>query len=272
MRDRSARGIVARARLRLAAAAVVALTVGSACTPARPVERNLVLITLDTTRADRLGCYGSTTVQTPNLDRIASRGTVFDHAFAVAPITAPSHASILSGTFPPFHQVRDNDLVAVPDGVPWLPEVLKEHGYTTAAMIAAFPLRSAMGFARGFDYFGDQLEAPPGSFVITNLHTVGVASRPGERISEEFGLWLDLAARRGAVLRLAALLRPALAVGARQGLRRALPRPALRRRGRLHGRLHRHGAARARRRRAVGHDRSGGGSRPRRGARWTTAS
>ena len=62
-------------------------------------------------------------------------------------------------------------------------------------MVAAFPLRAAMGFSRGFDYFGDQLEAPPGGFVITNLHTVGVASRPGERIAEEFGLWL--AANRG---------------------------------------------------------------------------
>jgi arylsulfatase A-like enzyme/Tfp pilus assembly protein PilF len=176
-------------------AAAAALAVVAACTPQRAAERNLILITLDTTRADRLGCYGSQTVHTPNLDSIAEHGTVFDHAFAVAPITAPSHTSILSGTFPPFHQVHDNDIAAVPAGVPWLPEIVGNRGYRTAAMVAAFPLRSAMGFARGFDYFGDQLEAPPGSFVITNLHTVGVASRPGERISEEFSMWL--AANRG---------------------------------------------------------------------------
>jgi arylsulfatase A-like enzyme/predicted Zn-dependent protease len=171
-------------------AAAAALAVATACTPRRAADRNLILITMDTTRADRLGCYGSQTVQTPNLDRIADGGTVFDHALAVAPITAPSHISILSGTFPPFHQVHDNDIAAVPAGVPWLPEIVGDRGYRTAAMVAAFPLRSAMGFARGFDYFGDQLEAPPGSFVITNLHTVGVASRPGERISEEFRMWL----------------------------------------------------------------------------------
>jgi len=171
-------------------AAAVALAVAAACNPQRTPEHNLILITLDTTRADRLGSYGSQTVHTPNLDRIAELGTVFDHAFAVAPITAPSHASILSGTFPPFHQVRDNDIAAVPAGVPWLPEIVGDRGYRTAAMVAAYPLRSAMGFARGFDYFGDQLEAPPGSFVITNLHTVGVASRPGEQISEEFRMWL----------------------------------------------------------------------------------
>lgn len=178
-----------------AVAAAVALVWAVACTPQRVADRNLVLITLDTTRADRLGCYGSRIVQTPNLDRIAERGTVFDHALAVAPITGPSHVSILSGTFPPFHQVHDNDITAVPAGVPWLPEILGRNGYRTAAMVAAFPLRSAMGFGRGFGYFGDQLEAPPGSFVITNMHTVGVASRPGERISEEFRMWL--AANRG---------------------------------------------------------------------------
>ncbi|HPA81361.1 MAG TPA: sulfatase-like hydrolase/transferase [Thermoanaerobaculales bacterium] len=152
---------------------------------------NLVLVTLDTTRADHLGCYGATTVQTPNLDRIAAAGTVFDRAFAVAPITAPSHASILSGTFPPFSRVRDNDVFAVPRELPWLPAILKERGYRTAGFVAAFPLRSGVGFGRGFDSFSDTLEAPASSLVITNLQTVGVPSRQGERISEEFGLWLD---------------------------------------------------------------------------------
>ncbi len=150
-----------------------------------------MLITLDTTRADRLGCYGSTTARTPNLDSVAAGGTVFDRAFAVAPITAPSHTSILSGTFPPFHQVRDNDLFPVPKDLPWLPSLLKERGFSTAAMVSGFPLRSGMGFARGFDYYGDHLEAPPGSLVVTNLHTVGVASRRGDKVSSEFSLWLE---------------------------------------------------------------------------------
>jgi arylsulfatase A-like enzyme/Tfp pilus assembly protein PilF len=155
------------------------------------VRRNVVLITLDTTRADRLGCYGSKTVRTPNLDSIATGGTVFERAFAVAPITGPSHASILSGTFPPFHQVRDNDVYRVPKDLPWLPSILREHGFRTAAMVAAFPLRAGVGFARGFDYFGDHLEAPQGSLAVTNVHTLGVASRRGDRISGEFRLWLE---------------------------------------------------------------------------------
>ena len=163
----------------------------SACGGAHPTRHNLILITLDTTRADRLGCYGAQSVATPNLDRVAASGTVFDSAFATAPITAPSHVSMLSGTFPPFHQVRDNDVAVVPDGVQWLPEVLSRHGFETAGIVAAQPLRAAMGFSRGFQYFGDQFEAPKGSLIITNLHTVGVVSRPGDRISEEFTLWLN---------------------------------------------------------------------------------
>ncbi len=150
-----------------------------------------MLITLDTTRADRIGCYGSKTVRTPNLDGIAAEGTVFERAFTPAPITGPAHTSILSGTFPPFHQVRDNDVYRVPKELPWLPSILKDRGFTTAAMVAAFPLRAAVGFARGFDYFGDHLEAPQGSLAVTNVHTVGVASRRGDRVSQEFRLWLE---------------------------------------------------------------------------------
>lgn len=177
-----------------AGAAAVALLVGAtACRPGagRPDGRNLVLITLDTTRADRLGCYGAKSVKTPNLDSIAAGGTVFDRAFTTAPITGPAHASILSGTFPPFHQVRDNDVYRVPADLPWLPSILKARGYATAGIVAAFPLRAGVGFSRGFDYYGDHLEAPQGSLAVTNLHTVGVASRPGDRVSAEFRAWLE---------------------------------------------------------------------------------
>lgn len=173
--------------------AVALLLSTPACRPTGEARapRNLVLITLDTTRADRLGCYGSKTVRTPNLDGIAAGGTVFDRAFTTAPITGPAHTSILSGTFPPFHQVRDNDIYRVPKDLPWLPSILKQHRFRTAAMVAAFPLRSGVGFSRGFDYFGDHLEAPPGSLAVTAVHTVGVASRRGDRISQEFRLWLE---------------------------------------------------------------------------------
>jgi len=156
-----------------------------------PTTRNLVLITMDTTRADHLGCYGYDDVATPNIDHFAARGTVFDRAFATAPITGPSHASILSGTYPPYHQVRDNGVTSVPAEVPWLAQILQERGFETAGIVAAYPVKGVFGFARGFDYFSDILDAPPGSVVITNLHTVGVASRQGEMVSREFELWLD---------------------------------------------------------------------------------
>ncbi len=146
---------------------------------------------MDTTRADRLGCYGYDGVATPNIDRVAAAGTLFTRAFATAPITGPSHASILSGTYPPFHQVRDNSVSAIPAEIPWMPEILRAQGFQTAGFVAAYPVKAQFGFGRGFDYFSDVMEAPPGSVFITNLHTVGVASRKGEVVSREFELWLD---------------------------------------------------------------------------------
>ena len=76
-------------------------------TPA-PADVNVVVVTLDTLRADRLGCYGSTAVATPNLDALAASGVVFEQATATAPMTLPSHASIFTGLIPPHHGVRDN--------------------------------------------------------------------------------------------------------------------------------------------------------------------
>jgi len=172
---------------------ILLLTLGlSSCgREAAPPARNVVLITMDTTRADHLGCYGYQDVATPNIDSIAAEGTVFDRAFTTAPITGPSHASILSGTYPPYHQVRDNGVTSVPTGVPWLAQMFQERGYQTAGIVAAYPVKGVFGFARGFDYFSDVMEAPPGSVIITNLHTVGVASRKGELVSREFTLWLE---------------------------------------------------------------------------------
>src|SRR5690242_11257664 len=73
--------------------------------PAQP--RNLLLVTIDTLRADRLGCYGNTKVETPNLDRLAHSGALFENAVTHVPLTAPSHASIFTGTYPTVHKVRD---------------------------------------------------------------------------------------------------------------------------------------------------------------------
>src|SRR5258708_40181598 len=99
----------------------------------RPALRpNILLITLDTTRADRMGFLGSTRGLTPNLDALARDSIVFTRAFSQAPITTVSHATILSGTFPPFHRVTDFGAPLAP-GVPYLPQALHDAGYRTAA-------------------------------------------------------------------------------------------------------------------------------------------
>src|SRR5206468_5018354 len=100
---------------------------------------NVVLFTLDTTRADRMGFLGSTRGLTPALDALAREGTVFERAFAQAPITTVSHATILSGTYPPFHRVNDFG-VPLPPAVPYLPDVFRREGYRTGAFVGSLVL------------------------------------------------------------------------------------------------------------------------------------
>ncbi len=124
----------------------------AAAAAARP---NLLLITIDTLRPDRLGCYGSATIATPNIDALARRGVVFTRAFAHTPTTLPSHTNILLGTTPLRHGVHDNGFFKVPAGFPTLATHLKAQGYATAAVVGAFPLDSRFGLDRGFDLYDD---------------------------------------------------------------------------------------------------------------------
>ncbi len=121
---------------------------------------NLLLITLDTTRADHLGCYGWQRASTPALDALAQTGTRFEHAYANVPITLASHASMLTGTRPPEHGVRDNGRFALGKELPTLAEVFKSHGYQTAAFIGSSMLDSRYGLNRGFDTYDDQMPRP----------------------------------------------------------------------------------------------------------------
>src|SRR5262245_12431501 len=98
---------------------------------AAQAKPDILLITLDTTRADRMGFLGSTIGLTPSLDALARTATVFERAFAQAPITTVSHATILTGTYPPFHRVDDFG-APLPASVPYLPDLLKAQGYQTA--------------------------------------------------------------------------------------------------------------------------------------------
>src|SRR5579859_140387 len=111
---------------------------------------NIILITLDTTRADRMGFLGSTRGLTPNLDLLAKQSAVFTRAYAQAPLTPPSHATILTGTYPQFHQVNAMQTPLAAD-LPYAPEILRAHGYSTAAIIGSIVLQAKAPYAPGFD-------------------------------------------------------------------------------------------------------------------------
>jgi arylsulfatase A-like enzyme/Flp pilus assembly protein TadD len=118
-------------------------------------RENLLLITIDTLRADRLSCYDSTHVRTPNIDSLAQKGVLFSRAFANTPTTLPSHASILLGITPLRHGVHDNYNFVVHEELLTLAEHLKNHGYSTGAIIGAHPLDSRFGLNQGFDTYDD---------------------------------------------------------------------------------------------------------------------
>ena len=126
----------------------------TATPPARP---NVLLVTIDTLRADHLGCYGHAGAATPVLDGLAARGARFPTAIAHVPLTTPSHASILTGLTPLRHGVRDNGDFVLPDGVPTLAEAFHDAGYRSAAFVSGFPLDHRFGLARGFDVYDDRL-------------------------------------------------------------------------------------------------------------------
>src|SRR5207253_6362276 len=112
-------------------------------------NQNVLLVTIDTLRADALGCYGGPAA-TPALDRLAADGIRFDFAHAHAVTTLPSHVSILSGQYPFQHGVRDNSGYRVAPDARTAATVLKQAGYATAAFVGAFPLHSRFGLTRGF--------------------------------------------------------------------------------------------------------------------------
>jgi arylsulfatase A-like enzyme/Flp pilus assembly protein TadD len=144
--------------------------------------QNVLLVTVDTLRADAVGAYGNARAATPWMDRLASRGLRFAHAHAHNVVTLPSHANILSGVLPFVHGVRDNAGFRFPADRPTLATLLKERGYRTAAFVSAFPLDSRFGLARGFDVYDDAFvqAGAPSAFLVQERpapETVGRARR-----------------------------------------------------------------------------------------------
>ncbi len=150
-----------------------------------PAPLNLLLITLDTTRADHLGCYGYGRARTRHLDQLASEGVRFAQAFSPAPITLPAHASILTGLYPFHHGVRNNGNFYLGDQVPTLATLLHDHGYKTAAFVSSFILDRRYGLARGFADYDDKQEG-------ANPQVISLeAERRGDRTALALTAWLD---------------------------------------------------------------------------------
>ncbi len=132
------------------------LLVLGACCDHATTSPNLILVTLDTTRADRLGCYGWSRAVTPVLDSLASSGILFEQAYTSVPVTLPAHASILTGVYPTRHGVRDNGIFSLGDRFETVAEVLQAEGYQTAAFVSAFVLAPEFGTAQGFEIYDAQ--------------------------------------------------------------------------------------------------------------------
>jgi len=156
----------APARRRAAGAVLAAaLAWGAGCSESAPPRGawSALLVTLDTTRRDALGCYGAAGDPTPNLDRLAREGIRATAAYTVAPLTLPSHASMLTGLVPPRHGVRDNGLWALSDAAPTLAEAARAAGLDTAAFVGALVLDERFGLDQGFDVYRGPSPASEGS-------------------------------------------------------------------------------------------------------------
>src|SRR5437667_1733841 len=118
---------------------------------------NVVLVTIDTLRADHLHCYGDNHIETPVIDRLAREGTLFENAVAQTPLTPPSHASIFTGTYPTVHKVRNTGGFVLQSSSKTLAAILQEQGWDTAAFIGASVLKKAFGFNQGFAVYDDKM-------------------------------------------------------------------------------------------------------------------
>ncbi len=129
-----------------------------ACGIPCPIDStNIVLVTLDTLRADHLGCYGYNAIKTPNIDRLAQDGILFTNVYSPVPLTLPSHVSIMTSQYPTKHGIQNNGTFVLPDSAKTLAEILKDSGYKTGAVIASYVLASNFGMNQGFDDYDEDV-------------------------------------------------------------------------------------------------------------------
>jgi arylsulfatase A-like enzyme/tetratricopeptide (TPR) repeat protein len=154
--------------------------------------RNLLLVSLDTVRADRLGSYHYAAAQTPQLDALAASGLRFEHAATVAPLTLPAHSSLMTGTFPAWHGVRDNGGFYLDDEQLTLAEILGDKGFRTGGFVGAFVLDRRWGISQGFDRYFDDFDLDS----YANASAMDAIQRPGSEVVDRALEWLQAEPKR----------------------------------------------------------------------------
>ncbi len=180
-----------RASLLALLAALVLSPVFASATPPANDPPNVLLITIDTVRADHVGCYGYQLIETPNLDALAAGGARFANAYTPVPITLPAHSVILTGTYPMrtgMHDFSGNRLNA---SQPTLATLLHERGYTTGAVMGSAVLDSRFGLNRGFDFYYDHFD-----FSRLDERNIDAMMRPGNEVVNHALSWLEVNRRK----------------------------------------------------------------------------
>ena len=145
--------------------------------------RNVILISIDTCRSDYLSCYGYPQKTTPNIDQVADHGVVFENTISPVPITLPAHSTMMTGTIPPYHGVRNNIGYQLSQSNQTLAEILSTEGFRTAAIVSNFVLDSKFGMAQGFESYNDRF--------VNVRHALSGDERIGEETSRFALEWLN---------------------------------------------------------------------------------
>lgn len=191
---RHTRRIIAASALLIVAAALAAWWWADNRRPTTGAEsgaaagRNVILLTLDTLRADHLACYGYPNIETPVIDRLAAGGARFEYVASAVPMTLPSHSSIMTGLIPPKHGVRDNGTFRLTPDHHTLAELFHENGYATAAFIGAFVLDARYGLNQGFDHYDDDLTL---RYRLPTPNAPANPDRPANVVLDAALAWLD---------------------------------------------------------------------------------
>jgi arylsulfatase A-like enzyme/Tfp pilus assembly protein PilF len=160
-----------------------------ACGPERDSPTPpIILISIDTCRADHVGCYGTGPSATPNLDRLAAHALRFTHVLSPVPMTLPSHCSMFTGMTPLGHGVHDNLTYRLDDGCLTLPEILRKHGYRTAGITGAFVLDARFGIGQGFEHYDDRIDTGTGGSTRLN-------ERKAQEVTRLALQWIEQAPR-----------------------------------------------------------------------------